>query len=113
MSFTSERRAFPQKWNACAQGDGGLDRRKPEKHREGFWNSEKRDHRSACRRDPDIAREPLGKREPVMSSLRSRKSRRRWGGADLRVVAVLHVHSLGAQELDAGPSIPPATPITP
>src|SRR5450432_2609440 len=108
--LSSERPAFPQKGNVFAsKRDGWSGRRKPEKHREGFWDTEERDHRSACRRDPNIACEPLRKREPVMCSLCARKDRRRRDNADLTVLPMLHVHSLRTQESDAGTSIPPAT----
>src|SRR5438105_3221000 len=112
--LSSERPAFPQKGNVFAsKRDSWSGRRKPEKHREGFRYSEERDDRSACRRDPDIACEPLRKGEPIMRSLCARKSRRRRDNTDLTVWPMLHIHSLGAQELDTGTSIPPATPIMP
>lgn len=93
--------------------DGCLGRRESERGSEGLWYSEERDDRLACRRDPGIAREALGKREPVMRPLCTRKNQRRWGSTDFMVVVMPDVHSLGAQKLDASPSIPPATPITP
>ena len=48
-----------------------------------------------------------------MRSLCARKGRRRRDHTDLMVLPMLHVHSLGPQELDAGTSIPPATPVMP
>lgn len=48
-----------------------------------------------------------------MRSLRTRKGRGYQGSADLTILPMLHVYPLRAQELDAGTSIAPATPIVP
>ncbi len=76
MGISSERQAFPRRWNALAQGDGLLGRPETEKGREGLWHSEERDARSASPRGSGITGEALGKREPIMRPLRARKGRR-------------------------------------
>ncbi len=48
-----------------------------------------------------------------MRPLCARKGWRRQGKAGLRVTTVQHISPLMAQELDAGASIPSATPIVP
>src|SRR6266536_2227620 len=64
MRVSSEKHACPRRGIHMAL-EMRLGRRQPEKSREGLWHPEERNERLARRRDPGIAREPLGKRETI------------------------------------------------
>jgi hypothetical protein len=112
MRLHSEKQACPRKGLQTAL-EKVLRRRQTEPGRKAFWDPEQADRHPARGWGTGVAKQSLKSVEPGMCTLCTRE--RCWHEVrDGRQALICqHLHPLGTQELLAGPSMTPATPITP